>query len=55
MPRVSGGAGGGRRTQRALYGAALVTALTAVCAGCTPGTSRGPPAGAHAAGPHRAV
>ena len=45
----------GRRTQRAVYGAALVTALTVVCSGCTPGTSRGPPTGAQTAGRHRAV
>ena len=59
MTGVSSGTGGGRRagrrTRRALYGAALVAALTAVCCGCMPWTSRGPPAGAHTAGPHRAV
>ena len=49
------GARAGRRTRRTLYGAALVAALTAVCCGCTPGTSRGPPAGAHTAGRERAV
>ena len=59
MTGASGGTGGGRqagrRTRRALYGAALVTALTAVCSGCIPWTSRGPPSGAHTAGRHRAV
>ena len=59
MTGASGGAGGGRRTgrrtRRALYGAVLVAALTTVCCGCTPSTSRGPPTGAHTAGPHRAV
>src|SRR5882762_7966166 len=59
MTGVSSGPGGswrtGRRIRRALYGVALVTALTAVCSGCMPWTSRGPPTGAHTAGPHRAV
>ena len=45
----------GRRAQRAIYGAALVTALTVVCSGCIPGTSRGPPTGAQTAGRQRAV
>src|SRR5207247_3747867 len=31
------------RTQRALYRTASLIVVTAVCAGCTPGTSRGPP------------
>jgi len=59
MTGVSSGPGGswrtGRRIRRALYGAVLVAALTTVCCGCTPSTSRGPPTGAHTAGPHRAV
>src|SRR6478672_10940518 len=53
MTGVSSGTGGGRRagrqTRRTLYGAALVAALTAVCCGCMPGTSRGPPSGSHPA------
>jgi osmoprotectant transport system substrate-binding protein len=53
MTRVSGGTGGGRRagrrSRRVLYGAAVVTALTAVCGGCMPWTSRGPPPGTHPA------
>jgi len=37
------------RTKRALYRTASLTVVTAVCAGCTPGTSRGPPPGSQAA------
>jgi osmoprotectant transport system substrate-binding protein len=43
------------RAQRATYRTALVTALTAVCAGCISGTSRGPPSGPDPAGQHAAV
>jgi osmoprotectant transport system substrate-binding protein len=38
------------RTRRAVYCAALLITLTAVCSGCMPWTSRGPPAGEHTAG-----
>ena len=31
------------RTKRVLYRTASLTVVTAVCAGCMPGTSRGPP------------
>lgn len=59
MTGVSGGTGGGgragRRSRRVRYGAALVTALTAVCGGCMPWTSRGPPDGTHPGGRHRMV
>ena len=59
MTGVSTGTGSGQRTgrgiRRALCGAALVTALTAVCSGCMSWTSRGPPTGAQTAGQHRAV
>ena len=40
------------RAQRAT---ASLIAVTAVCAGCMPGTSRGPPSGPHPAGQHAAV
>jgi len=43
------------RAQRATYRTALVMALTAVCAGCISGTSRGPPSGPDPAGQHAAV
>ena len=43
------------RPARGLTVAALVTALTVVCSGCMPWTSRGPPTGAQTAGRHRAV
>jgi osmoprotectant transport system substrate-binding protein len=59
MIGVSGGTAGGwragRRAQRTIYGAALVTVLTVMCSGCTSETSRGPPTGAQMAGRHRAV
>ena len=35
--------------------AASLIVVTAVCAGCMPGTSRGPPSGPHPAGRHAAV
>jgi osmoprotectant transport system substrate-binding protein len=37
------------RTKRVLYRTASLTVVTAVCAGCMPGTSRGPPSGSHPA------
>jgi osmoprotectant transport system substrate-binding protein len=43
------------RTQRALYLTASLTVVTAMCSGCMPGTSRGPPAGSHPAGQPAAV
>jgi osmoprotectant transport system substrate-binding protein len=43
------------RTKRALYRTASLTVVTAVCAGCMPGTSRGPPPGSHPAGQDAAV
>src|SRR5207247_2492533 len=43
------------RTQRATYRTASLIVVTAVCAGCMPGTSRGPPSGSHPAGQHAAV
>jgi osmoprotectant transport system substrate-binding protein len=45
----------GGRTRRAAARAASLIVLAAVCSGCMPGTSRGPPSGAHAAGQHAAV
>jgi osmoprotectant transport system substrate-binding protein len=43
------------RTQRALYLTASLIMVTAMCSGCMPGTSRGPPAGSHPAGQPAAV
>jgi osmoprotectant transport system substrate-binding protein len=43
------------RTRRATYRTASLIVITAVCAGCTPGTSRGPPSGSDPAGQHVAV
>src|SRR5690349_23417744 len=43
------------RTQRALYLTASLTVVTAMCSGCMPGTSRGPPARSHPAGQPAAV
>ena len=43
------------RTQRALYLTASLIVVTAMCSGCMPGTSRGPPAGSHPAGQPAAV
>ena len=37
------------RTKRILYRTASLTVVTAMCAGCMPGTSRGPPSGSHPA------
>jgi osmoprotectant transport system substrate-binding protein len=43
------------RAQRATYRTALLLVVTAVCAGCMTGTSRGPPSGPDPAGQHAAV
>ena len=43
------------RAQRAIYGTALLIVVNAVCAGCIPGISRGPPSGSDPAGQHAAV
>ncbi len=43
------------RAQRAAYRTASLIVVTAVCAGCTTGTSRGPPSGPDPAGQHAAV
>jgi osmoprotectant transport system substrate-binding protein len=43
------------RAQRAAYRTASLIVVTAVCAGCTTGTSRGPPSGPDPAGRHAAV
>ena len=43
------------RTQRATYRTAWLLVVTVVCAGCTPGTSRGPSSGPDPAGQHTAV
>jgi len=43
------------RTRRTVFGAAVLIGLTAMCAGCISGTSRGPPSGGYAAGRHNAV
>jgi osmoprotectant transport system substrate-binding protein len=43
------------RTRRALFSAASLIVVTAMCSGCTPGISRGPPSGSHPAGQHAAV
>jgi Substrate binding domain of ABC-type glycine betaine transport system len=45
----------GGRTRRAASRAASLIVLTAVCSGCMPWTSRGPPSGAHTTGQHAAV
>ena len=43
------------RAQRARYRTASLLVVTAMCAGCTTGTSRGPPSGPYPAGQHAAV
>jgi len=43
------------RTKRAIYSTASLIVIIAACSGCTPSTSRGPPAGSHPAGRHGAV
>jgi osmoprotectant transport system substrate-binding protein len=43
------------RAQRATYRTASLIMVTAVCAGCITGTSRGPPSGPDRAGQHTAV
>jgi osmoprotectant transport system substrate-binding protein len=43
------------RTQRATYRTVSLIVVTVVCAGCTTGTSRGPPSGPDPAGQHAAV
>jgi osmoprotectant transport system substrate-binding protein len=43
------------RAQRAAYRTASLIVVAAVCAGCTTGTSRGPPSGPDPAGQHAAV
>ena len=43
------------RTKRVTFRTASLIVVTAVCAGCMPGTSRGPPAGSHPAGQPAAV
>ena len=43
------------RAQGAAYRTASLIVVTAVCAGCTTGTSRGPPSGPDPAGQHAAV
>ena len=43
------------RALRAIYGTVLLIVVNAVCTGCIPGISRGPPSGPDPAGQHAAV
>jgi osmoprotectant transport system substrate-binding protein len=43
------------RTRRGIYRTALLIGLIAMCSGCMPGTSRGPPSAEDTAGQHDAV